>query len=949
MTTDAKDDAVGAPKRKLIEVALPLETINKWSAREKAIRYGHPSTLHLWWSRKPLATARAVLFAQLVDDPSSHPDRFPTEGAQRAERERLHGIIERLVIWENTRDHALLAEAHAEILASTGGNPPPIVDPFAGGGSIPLEAQRLGLDVHASDLNPVAVLINKALIEIPPRFAGRAPVFPGLADGRICDWDAATGLAADVRAYGEWIRDEAHKRIGVHYPKATLTDGTEATVIAWIWARTVTCPNPACGIEMPLTSKWLLGKKKGKEAWVRPIIVADAGHPSGKRVEFEIGQGRLGAPSADEDGTVGRNGATCIACGAAAALEYVRVEGRAGRLGSSLLATVAEGDRRRVYLPPDNEHRRAAAVERPASVPEATIPPKAPSFRVQAYGMTQWADLFTNRQLLALTTLSDLVMEARERVLSDALAAGAPSGRGLESGGTDAEAYADAVATYLGAALSRTLNKSTLICSWDASPKMEAVRGLFARQAIPMAWDYAEANIFGASSGNYTQDLEWVTRVLEWLPTGIEDRARATQADAASTATVGALLSTDPPYYDNIGYSDLSDFFYVWLRRSLRSVHPDLLSTMLVPKAEELVANPYRHDGRDGAKEFFEDGFRRVFARARETALADFPITVYYAFKQSDAGDDGTASTGWETLLDGMIRSGWAITATWPMRSELSNRILSQGTNALASSIVLALRPRPDDAPTADRRGLIAALHDELPDALRKLQQGTIAPVDLPQAAIGPGMAVFSRYAKVVENDGTMMTVRSALARINEILDQVLNEQEGDFDAATRFAIAWYRGHGYATGNFGVADDLARARNTAVESLVRDGILTSAAGKVTLLSPAKMPEGYDVVGDDRVGAWEVLHHLIAILQRDGLPVAGAFLASAQQRPDGVIDTELVKELAFLLFSIAEKNGWTQDALAFNTVATAWPDVVHAARSVPTGGGEQAVFDFTEED
>ena len=401
--------------------------------------------------------------------------------------------------------------------------------------------------------------------------------------------------------------------------------------------------------------------------------------------------------------------------------------------------------------------------------------------------------------------------------------------------------------------------------------------------------------------------------------------ATSSRRDAAARPSPGALISTDPPYYDNIGYSDLSDFFYVWLRRSLRSVYPDLLSTMLVPKAEELVANPYRHDGKDGAKEFFEDGFRRVFARARETALADYPITVYYAFKQSDAGDDGTASTGWETLLDGMIRSGWAITATWPMRSERGGRMRRVGTNALASSIVLALRPRPDDAPTTDRRGLIAALHDELPDALRKLQQGAIAPVDLPQAAIGPGMAVFSRYAKVIENDGTTMTVRSALARINEILDQVLNEQEGDFDAATRFAIAWYRQHGYATGKFGVADDLARARNTAVETMVRDGILTSAAGKVTLLSPANMPEGYDVLADDRVGAWEVLHHLIALLERDGLPVAGAFLASAQERPDGAIDIELVKELAFLLFSIAEKNGWTQDALAFNTVATAWPD------------------------
>lgn len=937
---------MAAPKRKLIEVALPLETINRESAREKSIRYGHPSTLHLWWARRPLAAARAVLFAQLVDDPSSHPERFPTEEAQRSERERLHAIIERLVVWENTRDQGLLDEAHKEILESTGGNPPPILDPFAGGGTIPLEAQRLGLEAHASDLNPVAVLINKALIEIPPKFAGRPPVFPGVADSRIGPWEGVTGLAADVRAYGEWMRDEAEARIGDHYPSATLEDGTQATVIAWIWARTVTCPNPACGIEMPLVRSWCLGTKKGKEVWVRPIIVADTSHASGRRVAYEIGHGTVGAPG--KEGTVNRNGATCVACGGAASLDYVRATSRDRGLGAQLMAVAAEGNRRRVYLAADEEHRDAAAVARPPNAPEASLPEEALGFRVQNYGLTRWADLFTNRQLLAMTTFSDLVTDARGRALEDALAAGSSPGERLADGGTEAEAYADAVATYLGAAASRALNKSTAVCSWDSSPKTELVRGLFARQAIPMSWDFAEANIFGASSGNYLEDVDWVTRVLERLPIGVQDNAQVTQADAASTGMAGALLSTDPPYYDNIGYSDLSDFFYVWLRRSLRAVYPDLLGTMLVPKAEELVANPFRHGGKDGARKFFENGFRHVFERARETALADYPITVYYAFKQSDVGDDGTASTGWETLLDGMIRSGWAITATWPMRSELGNRMRTLNSNALSSSIVLALRPRAANAQTTDRRGLIAALQDELPEALRRLQQGAIAPVDLPQAAIGPGMAVFSRYAKVIESDGTTMTVRSALARINEILDEVLNEQEGDFDPATRFAIAWYRQHGYDTGTFGVADDLARARNTAVDTLVRDGILTSAAGKVTLLSPTELPSDYDVLDDDRAGIWEALHHLVAILASGGLQAAGAFLARAQERPDGAIDFELIKELAFLLFSIAEKNGWTQDALAFNTAATAWPEIVQAARVTQDSPGDQAAFAFEED-
>lgn len=942
MSESSPNGGAAVPKRKLIEVALPLEAINRESAREKSIRHGHPSTLHLWWARRPLAAARAVLFAQLVDDPSSHPGRFPTEEAQRAERDRLHGIIERLVIWENTRDQTLLDEAHEEILKSTDGNPPPILDPFAGGGTIPLEAQRLGLEARASDLNPVAVLINKALIEIPPQFAGRPPVFPGLAATKM-DWPGASGLAADVRAYGEWMRDEAEKRIGRHYPKATLPNGQEATVIAWIWARTVTCPNPACRIEMPLVRTWWLGKKKGKEAWVRPIIVPDHTSTSGRRVGYEIGQGLAGAPTVGLDGTVSRDGATCIACGSAVDLEFVRSTSRAVGLGAQLMAIVAEGNRQRVYLAPTNEQISAAAVDRSPDPPEAALPAEALGFRVQNYGLTRWADLFTNRQLLALTTFSDLVGEARERVLGDAKGAGHSAGARLADSGTEAEAYADAIATYLGLGVSRTADLGNSLATWSSS--RDQTRNLFARQAIPMAWDFVEVSPFAGASGDVAVATETMSKAIGLLPANPAGDAR--QADAITRADALALLSTDPPYYDNIGYSDLSDFFYVWLRRSLRSIYPDLLSTMLVPKAEELIANPYRHNGSDGARQFFEDGFRQVFSRAREAAPATFPITVYYAFKQSEEADEGMASTGWETLLDGMIGSGWSITATWPMRSERGGRMRDVNSNALASSIVLALRPRPEEAATTDRRGLIQALQDELPDALRKLQQGAIAPVDLPQAAIGPGMAVFSRYARVIETDGSTMTVRSALARINEILDQVLNEQEGDFDNATRFAIAWYRQYGYVKGDFGSADNLARARNTSVETMVNEGILTSAAGKVKLFAPGELPEEYDVFHDYRVGIWEVLQHLIARLDGGGLPAAGDFLAAVEARPDAAVDVELVKELAFLLFSIAEKNGWTQDALAFNTVATAWPDIVDAARSGTAAAGTQTSFDLEE--
>ncbi|GAB3260416.1 DUF1156 domain-containing protein [Alteromonas gracilis] len=919
-------------KRKLIEVALPLEVINRESAREKSIRHGHPSTLHLWWARRPLAAARAVLFAQLVDDPISHPDLFPTEDAQRAERERLHGIIERLVVWENVRDDKLLAEANAEILRSTGGNPPAILDPFAGGGTIPLEAQRLGLESRASDLNPVAVLINKALIELPPKFRDQPPVYPGVAESEIRKWRGAEGLAADVRAYGRWMAEEAERRSVGLYPKARLNDGTQAPVIAWIWARTVVCPNPACRISMPLVRSWWLGKKKGKEAFIAPSIVGDSEHASGQRVKFEVRYGLSGAPTPSTDGTVGRLGARCIACGTAVDLEYLRSEGRARRIDHSLMAIVAEGSRQRIYLEPSREHVAAAQVARPTDAPDGELSTHPQYMAAPRYGMTSTADLFTNRQLVVLMTLSEVARDVQGAVIRD--------------GGS--QDYAEALSTYLTMAISRTLNKSTAVCSWDSSPKMEAVRGLFARQAVSMSWDFAEANIFGSSSGNFADDVVWVSRALELLPrfgsAGVVD-----QADAAARSYDGVLVCTDPPYYDNVPYADLSDVFYVWLRQALREIYPDLLATLLVPKAEELVANYLRQGGKEGAQRFFEDGFRSVFERVRQAVISDFPIAVFYAFRQSESDADGSASTGWETLLEGMVRSGWSITATWPNRSEMSNRTRSLGSNALASSIILTLRPRPADAPTIDRRGFITALEAELPDALRKLQQGLIAPVDLPQAAIGPGMSVFSRYSGVVEADGAKMTVRSALARINEILDQVLNEQEGDFDSTSRFAIAWYRGHGYGPGKFGDADNLGRARNTSVDTMDRDEILTSRAGAVQLIKPADLPRDYDVLKDAHTSNWEALHHLIKVLERDGIAPAGDFLQAALSRPDGAVDADLVKELAHLLFRIAEGNGWTKDALSFNTLVTTWPEILEVARSVKKPPAQQGAFDFDEGD
>lgn len=933
-------------RRKLIEVSLPLEDINRESAREKSIRHGHPSTLHLWWARRPLAAARAVLFAQLVDDPSSFPDRFPTEEAQKVERERLHAIIRRLVVWENVNDEGLLREAHAEILKSTDGRPPAILDPFAGGGSIPLEAQRLGLEAQASDLNPVAVLINKALIEIPPIFAGRPPVFPGAAESKLGAWPRATGLAEDVRRYGAWMRDRAQERIGHLYPRAVLDDGSEATTIGWIWARTVVCPNPACGIELPLVKSWWLGKKKGKEAYVVPRVVLDSGAPSGRRVDFAIGRDPANGPGKDNDGNMsGQRGGVCLACGAVVtSLEAHRQtdvpDGK--KMRATLIAIIAQGSRERVYLAPTREHIDAANLARDLAEPirggDASLNAKSRgtfggNAQGRRWGFHTFADYFTDRQLAALTTFGDLVGEARDRVLVDSLASGMEDGECLADGGTAAAAYADAVVTYLSFALSAVTDRSSSLVSWVV--QRESTRNTFTRQAIPMVWDFVEMNTLLWGTGSFHNAVAWTVESLDATAThGRPPGVR--QADAATRDYSGAVISTDPPYYDNIGYSDLSDFFYVWLRRSLRHVYPTLFSTVLVPKAEELVANPYRHGGKDKAAQFFEAGFEQVFARARESANGDFPMTVYYAFKQQELESEGVASTGWATMLEGMIRSGWAITATWPVRSERAGRMISIGTNALASSIVLALRPRHELAEAVSRGAFVRALKAELPAAIAEMQQGAIAFVDFAQATIGPGMAIFSRYGEVRQADGSAMTVRQALLLINQVLDEVLADEDGDLDADTRFCLAWYEQYGWKSQDYGLAEGLAVKFDRAVDGIARGGVLSAKEGRVTLVRPTDLPSTWNPRTDDRISVWEVTCHLARALETAGIDAAGGLMAGVKQRGD--VDLEDVQRLALRLYRLAETKH-PEDAGLFNALGSEWAAINEAAGRVPAVGGQ----------
>jgi putative DNA methylase len=898
-------------KKKLIEVALPLEAINKESAREKSIRHGHPSTLHLWWARRPLAACRAVLFASLVDDPSSLPEQFPTEADQDKERQRLFRLIEELVKWDNSSNQTILKAAHDEILKSTDGHPPPIYDPFCGGGSIPLEAQRLGLEAHGSDLNPVAVLITKALIEIPPKFAGQPPVNPAAKKKMTGKgmWTGARGLADDVRYYGQWMRDRAEQRIGHLYPKAKLPQNggnADATVIAWLWARTVKCPNPACGARMPLVRSFALGTKPGKKAWIQPV--AD---PSAKTVRFEVQSGNGSVP----EGTVTRRGARCLVCDSTTPLDYVRAEGRGHRMDAQMMAIAADGVRGRNYVPVSPEHEEVAAAAVPQYAPDTELPEKALGFRVQAYGFTKHRDLFTPRQLVALTTISDLVTEACEQAIDD----GATVDR------------AEALATYLSFFVSRLADLNNAFCQWRSDPAKEHVGHLFSRQAISMVWDFAEANPLGNSAGGWDKTLIFILKFLEMHPVNTSGASGdACQLDATQLPVTRTrfLISTDPPYYDNIGYADLSDFFYVWLRRCLSKIYPQLFSTILVPKKQELVAAPERFDGdRAKAQQFFEEGSVRAFGSMRAAQHKDYPLTVYYAFKQAETDEDqessntsAIASTGWETMLEGLMKADFQITGTWPSRSELGNRMRGQKSNALASSIVLACRPRQESAVITTRKDFLSSLKRELPLALRNLQKGNIAPVDLAQAAIGPGMAVFSRYKKVLETDGSPMRVRTALSLINQGLDEVLSELESEFDPDTRWALSWFEQHQFDEGLYGEAEVLATAKALSISHLAEAGILNSRAGKVRLLRREELPEDWDPSAVDRFTVWEVTQHLIRSLDQKGEKET----ANLKAKIGGM--AEIARDLAYRLYTLCERKGWAEEAGYYNSLVVAWPSM-----------------------
>lgn len=961
------NDSTVPPRKKLIEHSLPLDAINAASSREKSVRHGHPSTLHLWWARRPLAACRAVLFAQLVDDPSAWPKHFPTQEEQERERRRLHQVIVDMVEWpksnsaDQTRFEKAIEAARWEIARSVAWGldeeppaaddpgdvleylqtkAPPVYDPFCGGGSIPLEAQRLGLRAYGSDLNPVAVLITKALIEFPPKFAGLPPVHPDTKD-ELRNWKGAQGLAEDVRRYARWIRDEAEKRIGKLYPKASLPDGSEATVVAWLWARTVASPDPAqMGAHVPLASCFVLSSKKGGEAIVSPV--ADASVKDGWRFQVKASGVTAVELKKAKDGTKSARGANfvCTLSGGAIDGDYIKAEGKAGRLGARLMAVVAEGKGGRVYVSPTSPHEQAAEIERPEVADmEQALPHDPRNFWTVQYGLDTFGKLFTSRQLRALTVFSDLIVEARDRVLSDASASKLlvlrkDPVRPLADGGAGPVAYADAVATYLGFALSKLADRGSSLCSWFT--ERDSTRPTFARQALPMVWDYAELNTLNAGTGTFLGAAQWTAESVEGGHVNVRPGAASVVAAQRNNYPIrNALFSTDPPYYDNIGYSDLSDFFYVWLRKTLAPFYPDIFRRVLVQKSEELVATPYRHGGKAQAEAHFMAGMSDALL-AMNNASTDAPLAVYYAFKQSEISTEGVLSPGWAAFLQAVVGAGLQVDGTWPIRTELSNRMIASGSNALAASVVLVCRKRPQDAAAIGRREFVRELKPVMAEAILAHQKAGIPLPDRRQAAIGPGIGVFSKYSMVREADDSAMRVSTALALINNEIDALLAEGTEELDPETRFALEWYQIHGYDERKGGAGDAITQlqAFNLTETRINASGLFRAKGGSAKLLTRDEMhvavTERYSQAWrpslDNAFTVWELAQHMARSLRASdgGVDAAGRLLAEKRECEAEVL---LVAER---LFELATNRKESDEALIWNELQTSWPHIESAA-------------------
>ena len=927
-------------RKKLIEVDLPLEDISSACVNERPQWQKHHATLHRWWARRPVAACRAVVFASLVDDPGTYLD----EPYAQEERQRLHDFISELVKWENTNNENLLAKARYEIACSVArsygetaptdsdevlrylaGRVPAIYDPFCGSGSIPLEAQRLGLRARASDLNPVAVLLNKALIELPPTFHNQPPINPDIDS--LEGWRGTSGLAADIRYYGGWMREEAYKRIGHFYPKAKLANGTEATAIAWLWVHTVPCNNPACGLPMPLVHSFQLSKKKENKHWIHPIVNKES-----KTISFIVQNHNTGIP---DKGTVrSTTEAFCITCKSPVKLEYVREQARSGNMKEVMAAVVAKGQRGRLFLSPTNDQNRTARSAIPNWKPMNKLPEDPLGFSLHNYGITHWHQFFTIRQLTTLTTFSDLLSEARERIIQD--------------GATDV--YANSLCTYLACAIGKITDIGCKGTRWRVDSATERIVHAISKQTIHILWDFAEMNPFSSypdSSANWITQVNHIADVVEYLPV-TANSCEVYQADASATphAVDSPIIITDPPYYDIIGYADLSDFFYVWLRSFLREIYPKLFAGISTPKSAEIIVNRHRFEN---SRHRFKNLLHKTLQRIRERCSEQFPTSIFYAYRQQENKQDTGTSTAWETMLNATISAGLQIVSTWPMRTENITSPTSIGKNALASSIVLVCRPRPDTAQNIGLGGFLTALRNEMPAALDRLtREAHIAPVDLAQAAIGPGMEVYSRYSSVkARQDGQLVevSVRDALIKINEEIDRYFAEQEGEFDSETRFCLAWFKQHDFTDSDYGSAEVLAQANNISIDAM-RSRVLIAESGRVQLLPLSAYDDTHPNAELSllQITTWEACHLMVYHLNpgnEDGRGIEGAAeIGTAMQNNPTSDPVASVERLARILYSHYDRQAAAENAYLFNTLVTSW-DAIERNMQDP----QQRQFDF----
>ncbi len=876
-------------RTKLIEVALPVEEISKACRRDKNRKVGTIKNVHKWFAPMPTPAWRALLFAALVDDPG--------EPRRRAE---LVNLIKRLVPEDGgPATDSTLAEVRRVLRAS--GELPVVFDPFCGGGSTLVEAQRLGLPAVGSDLNPVAVLITRTLTQLIPRVRGRAPIQP---EDRLAAVSGGSldGLVTDVRHYARRVREVAWQQVGHLYP---AVNGD--TVIACLWARTVTCANPACGATIPLyTSPWL-SKRRSEKRWLKPVAV-------GKHAEFEIGEGDGPPPPATK---ASPRGATfrCLSCPEPTPEAYVKAEGEAGRLGIQLLAVVVDGATGRRYLPADENQRKTADVTVPDDSPELALPNYTRWFSPPAFGLTTQADLYTPRQLHVLGAFADAVAQVPDWVTAD---------------GGDAS-YATTIATILGLCVGKLAMSNSTQARWyigndNGTPR---VIPAFGRHALPMMWDFTELNPFCDRAANWSGILESILAGLRALPPSKES-AYVAQCDVRKAGDLvrarTALVATDPPYFGQIGYADLSDYFYVWERRALRNVHPDLFGTIAAPKDAELIATPYRHGGdMSVARRYFVDGFTEAFTALRKAARPDLPMIIIYAHRQEEAEEDGLTSSAWDAIIEALLTAGLGVAGTWPVHATHSSRQIGLGTNSLASYTAMVCRPRRVDAAMTDRPGFLRVLRAELPPAIRKMQDAAVPALDLTQAALGPGLAVFSRFAQVVEPSGDPMSVRTAIGLINQVRSEALTEQQDEFDTATRWAVQWFDEYGFGEGPYDRAEVLFTGTDTSFDGLKRADIIDSRPSKVRLVRPDELPDNWEPSG--RPPVWGVTMHLLQRLDRGGEDAAARLLSQVGGNRDGA------RDLAYRLADICERKRRAREALAFDGLIISWPEISKRATGI----------------